>query len=271
MPEPTTGLLTPRAVPARAGAAARVLAIVDDPQSSINDLVKAVGADPSLTAKVLTLANSAYYGLSRRVGTLQYAISVVGYQTVRALTVPICVGLDRPDAVPPGFWEQAASAATAADLIAPILGASAPDAFCAGLLHTLGSALLHQQSRVPALCLPLVADEPGFNRREIDQYGLGHAEAGAQALTEWRFPEHLVQLIATHHDVPLPDAPPLTRALEGARLVADLCMNDHPDRGRSLNSLQRLSEGELTETRVDALVARVQVQSEALLIGLRAA
>ena len=270
MNDQMAGLLADRPVPARAGAASRVIAIIDDPESGIGDLVNAVGADPALAAKLLTLANSAYYGLSRRVGTLQYAISVVGYQTVRALTVPICVGLDDPDAVPPGFWEQAASAATAGHLIAPVLGASPPDAFCAGLLHTLGAALLHQQSPLPALCLPLVADEQEFHRREIEQYGVGHAEAGAQALATWRFPEHLIYLIATHHDVPLPDAPPRTRALEGARLLADLCLGGGRDRTRNISSLLRLSEGELTEARVDTIVEKVRMQSEALLTGLRA-
>ena len=262
--------LTQRPVPARAGAAARVMAITDDPEASIGDLVNAVGADPALAAKILTLANSAYYGLSRRVGTLQYAISVIGFQTVRALAVPACAGLDGPNAVPAGFWEGAAGAATSAYLIAPVLGASAPDAFCAGLLHTLGSALLHQQQPMTDLCLPLPLNEEEFNRNEIERYGIGHAEAGAQVLASWRFPEHLCYLIASHHDAPLPDAPPLTRALQGARVLTDLTLGGSQDRARSLSTLLRLSEGELTETRVDGLVDKVREQSEALVAGLRA-
>jgi HD-like signal output (HDOD) protein len=208
--------------------------------------------------------------MSRRVGTLQYAISVVGFQTVRALTVPICVGLDGPDSVPPGFWEQAATAATAAHLVAPMLGASAPEAFCIGLLHTLGSALLHQQDTLPVLCLPSVENEDELDRLELARYGIGHAAAGAEVLTTWRFPEHLCYLILTHHDVPLPDAPPLTRALQGARLITDMCLGGRYDSVRTANSLLRLSEGELTESRVESIVAKVQLQSEALLSGLRA-
>ena len=68
----------------------------------------------------------------------------------------------------------------------------------------------------------------------------------------------------------MPDAPPLTRALEGARLLADLCLGGGHDRTRNLSSLLRLSEGELTEARVDTIVEKVRVQSEALLTGLRA-
>jgi HD-like signal output (HDOD) protein len=264
-PEP----LTDPPVPARAVAAARVLAITDDPDSSMADLVRAMAADPALAAKVMKLANSAYYGLSRRVGTLQYAISVVGLLTVRALAVPVCAGLEGPDAVPPGFWDQAATAATAADLIAPLIGASSPDAFCAGLLHTLGSAMLHQQQPLPALCLPEPENEDEFNRREIAIYGIGHAEAGAKMLASWRFPEHLCALVASHHDTPLPDATPLARALRAARVVTDLCLADNPNRTRALGTLLRLSEGELTESRIDGLAEKVRLQSEALMIGLR--
>ncbi len=89
-------------------------------------------------------------------------------------------------------------------------------------------------------------------------------------LASWRFPEHLCYLIASHHDVPLPDAPPLTRALQGARVLTDLTLGGSQDRGRSLSTLLRLSEGELTETRVDGLVDKVREQSEALVAGLRA-
>jgi HD-like signal output (HDOD) protein len=271
MPEQSVAeVLVEREVPARAGAAVRVLTIADDPDASLADLVNAVGADPALAAKVLTLANSAYYGLSRRVGTLQYAISVIGFQTVRALAVPICAGLDGPNGVPPGFWEQAANNATAAYLIAPALGASAPDGFCVGLLHTLGSALLHQRHPLPALCAPPPVDEEGFNRSEIALYGIGHAEAGARLLESWRFPEHLCALVSGHHDVPLPDAVPLARTLLAARITAGLCIDEGADQVRAETTLLRLSDGELTQPRVSALVDKVRQQSEALLAGLRA-
>jgi HD-like signal output (HDOD) protein len=266
----TVPALTQRDVPARAGAAARVLTITDDPEADIRELVNAVGADPALAAKILTLANSAYYGLSRRVGTLQYAIAVVGFQTVRALAVSICAGLDGPQAVPKGFWEQASCSATAAHLIAPIVGASPQDAFCAGLLHTLGSALLHQQDDLPALCLPTPDDENAFNELEIDTYGVGHAEAGARALTSWRFPEHLCYVIAGHHNVPLPDAGPLERTLHAARIVTDLCLVESPDAGRAESMLMRLTDGDLTAGRIESLMVKVRTQSEHLQAGLEA-
>jgi HD-like signal output (HDOD) protein len=200
---------------------------------------------------------------------LHYAISVLGFQTIRALAVSIAAGLDGPKAVPPGFWEQAATAATAANLVAPIVGANAPDAFCAGLLHTLGSALLHQQHPLPQLCLPYGEDEDELIRRELELYEVGHAQLGADMLATWLFPPRLCTLIANHHDVPLTDAEPLTRALHAARTLTDLVMSENPDVTRAESTLLRLSEGKLAGPQIRVLTVRIKEQSEALSAGLR--
>ncbi|UQX89773.1 HDOD domain-containing protein [Jatrophihabitans telluris] len=256
-------------VPSRAGAAIQVLLLVDDPASGVADLVRVIGSDPAFATKVLALSNSAYYGLSGRVGTLQYAVSVLGFQTIRALAVSIAAGLDRPGAVPAGFWEQAATAATAANTVAPLMGASSPDAFCVGLLHTLGSALLHQQHPLPQLCLPSPDNLDDLEEREHQQYGISHAVAGAQVLESWHFPRRLCELIAGHHDLPLPDADPLTRALHAARTLTDLALNAEADQARGFDALRRLSEGRLTVAHIEPIVRRVKDQSAALLDGLR--
>jgi HD-like signal output (HDOD) protein len=259
-----------RPLPARADAACRTLALCGDPNSSVADLSKAIGSDPAMTSRVIALANSAYYGLSGRVGTLQYAISVLGFQTIRALAVPIAAGLDGANAVPAGFWEQAATAATAATIIAPIVGANAPDAFCAGLLHTLGAALLHQQHPLPQLCLPYPDDDSELERIELETYQIGHAAAADELLRTWRFPDALCTLIATHHDVPLADASPLTRTLHAARTLADQALARQPDTVAAQATLERISEGILTRVQLGPLIDQIRSEAEALLAGLRA-
>jgi HD-like signal output (HDOD) protein len=262
---------SPRSVPARSGVATRVLLLVDDPDVGVSDLAAAVGADPALASRTIALANSAYYGLSGRVGTLHYAISVLGFQTVRALAVSVAAGLHGPTAVPTGFWEQAATAATAANLVAPVFQASAPDAFCAGLLHTLGSALLHQQQPV-ALCLPFPANEAEQERHELEVHGIGHAELGAQVLQSWRFPARLCALIAEHHQTPTPDADELTRCLHAARSLTDLALRPDADVDDSAANatLMRLSEGTWNRLQIQPLIGRIREQSSALLEGLAA-
>ncbi|MGX7678954.1 HDOD domain-containing protein [Jatrophihabitans sp. DSM 45814] len=257
-------------VPSRAAAATRVLLMIDDPDSGVAELANAIGCDPAFTARVMALANSAYYGLGGRVGSVQFAVSVLGFQTIRALAVSAAAGLDRPDSVPVGFWEQAAVSATAASAVAPILGANSQSTFCLGLLHTLGSALLHQRSPLPQLCLPFAADSDELQRRELELYGVGHAEAGAELLSSWRFPQQLCELIHSHHEVPLPDANALSRSLSASREITDLALNEHADRARSEHVLLRLSEGRLTPSQLDPLLSKVIETSASLLSGLTA-
>jgi HD-like signal output (HDOD) protein len=214
-------------VPSQADVATRVLSIVDDPNSDVADLARAVGTDPALASRTLALANSAYYGLSGRVSTMEFAVSVIGFNTVRALALALATGLDRPGAVPDRFWEQAATCAAAATVLAPHFGAPAPEAFCLGLLHTIGSALLHQVSPVPALCLPLPSPPGQLAQQELDLYGFGHAEVGAAVLARWNFPAAMCDVIAHHHDDLAPDASPLARVLFATRTSADILLREH--------------------------------------------
>ena len=255
-------------VPTRPDAAGLVLAVADDPRSGAQDLARAISCDPALTSRTLALANSAYYGLSGRVGTTTFAVSVVGFDTVRALALTLAAGLDRPDAVPAGFWQQAATAAAAASVCAPMFAASAPDAFVAGLLHTIGAALLHQRRPLPALCLPFAADGAALVRRERELYGTTHAELADRTLREWHFPDPLCELIAGHHDESLPNSPPLTRVLHTARLITDRLLVDGPVSPAFEATLLRVSEGRFAPEQVDAVLAGTRARAAALHQGL---
>ena len=260
-----------RTVPSRAGAAAHVLMLTDDPDTGVADLAQAIGSDPAFASKTLALANSAYFGLSGRVGSLEYAISVLGFQMIRALAVSIAAGLDKPDGVPDGFWLQAATAATAANILAPMFGAKPADAFSIGLLHTLGSALLHQQRPLPALCLPHPGSQEELNDTEFELYGIGHAQAGAQALAAWQFPRSMCSLVARHHEPRDAPGEPLADCLRAARTLTDLALAPDPDvRGAEI-LLLTLSEGRLAAHDVVPLVSQIVDRSAGLLEGLNVA
>lgn len=261
---------------ARSGAAAHVLAVADDPNSSSVDLARAIGTDPALTSRTLALANSAYYGLSRRVATTEFAVAVVGFTTVRALALTLAAGLDGADAVPDGFWEQATTAATAASLVGPMLGAPSADAFCVGLLHTLGTALLHKVAPPAALCLPDPPDCAAFERAEIETYGIGHADLAARALASWHFPAPMCAVIAEHHNDVLPDADPMTRTLQVSRVLTTLLLDDVEDCAPLNVELLRLSQGRLGSAhagavdrqQIDPLLRQIQTKAAALQLGL---
>ena len=263
----TATRLAREAIPNRSESATLVVSVADDPRSSAADLAGAVGTDAALASRVLALANSAYYGLSGRIGRLDLAMSILGFNTVRALALTAAVGLDRAESVPSGFWDQAATAATAANALAPVFNANGQDAFCLGLLHTMGSALLHQVAPLPALCLAQLDDSGALLRTEFELYETDHAEAGAEVLRVWHFPEPLCTLIANHHAEPLPDSDPLVRVLHTARTFTYLVLSGaavEPFR----DGIARVSEGRITGDSLERWMEQIAKRAVALREGL---
>lgn len=255
-------------LPPRAAAAARVLQLADDPDTSAKDLARAMGTDPVFAARVLRVANSTYYGLSGRVSTLPLAVSVVGFQAVRSLAVVAAAGLDNDDGAPEGFWRAAALVATGSELVAAMIGADAGDAFCLGLLHTIGAALLHQHQPLPALCLPEAEDAGALVAAERARYGISHDELGARVLAAWHFPEHVCALIGRHHEPLLPDSPALERALHTGRLLADHLLVDRPVNPTWCAEIGWLTQGRIGEFDLPGVLDRMSERAAALLDGL---
>ena len=251
-------------VPARAAAAARVLQLVDDPEASASDLGRAIGTDPYFAAKVLRIANSTYYGLSGRVATLSFAVSVVGFQTVRSLAVVAAAGLDSESGAPEGFWRVAALCATGSELVAPILGADPGDAFCVGLLHMLGTGLLYQDARDATLCLPGSDDPTALLEHEQAEHGASHDVLGAAVLEAWHFPGHVCDVIREHHDPALPDASALRRTLQIARSLAETVLTEELDVPSVPVDYAWLSEGRLNSGEIPSLRLRMVERSKGL-------
>ena len=153
----------------------QVLRVVEDRRACSADLARVIEADPALSARVMRLANSPYYGLTRRVGSASAAVVLLGFSAVRALAVSAAYGVivDESGDGLPGFWAHSVSAAVGASCVARIAGAPRNEAFSAGLLHEIG---------LGSRCL-------------VDE----HDAKGAKALEAWRFPETLVQAVAEHH------------------------------------------------------------------------
>ncbi|MFN8076871.1 MAG: HDOD domain-containing protein [Kineosporiaceae bacterium] len=256
-------------LPPRASAAAKVMHLVDDPDASVQQIAQAISPDPIFAAKILRVANSAYYGLGGRVGTLPFAVSVLGFQTVRSLAVAAAAGLDDAGAAPAGFWEAAVGVATAAEMLAPLMAAHPGDSFSVGLLHMLGAAFLHQASPLPRICLPDDGDGAALCAQEEAEYGIDHARAGARVLSAWRFPPQMCALIGRHHEAPLPDAAPLERVLHAARRVSGFLLAGTPDALLDDPELPWLAEGRLTRDDLPVMIDRIARKSEALLEGLR--
>lgn len=210
-------------LPAQPSVAVRTVWVADQPNSSAKDLAAALTADPSLTARVLRLANSAYYGLSRRVAEVGFAVTVVGFPTVRAMAAVHASGLFEPGehTVPDRYWEHSLATAAICSVLAPRAGVRPNQAFPLGLLHDLGSALLF---RADPECFEAVQAEARGGRAlraaERAAFGMAHDEAAARVFSAWRFPETFIEAVADHHAHPATLTEPHTMLLVAAESVA---------------------------------------------------
>jgi HD-like signal output (HDOD) protein len=188
-------------LPAHDPVALRVLQVANDERADAGALGEAVEADPALTARLLRLANSTYYGMSGRIGNASAAVRVVGFTTVRSLAATVAAGLNGGGALPPGYWDHAALAASSCALVAGRAGVPRNDAFSLGLLHDLGRAVLVRSDTLAHVPLEL------------------HPALAAALLRVWSFPPALCDAIAVHHD-PAAASAPHQRALVAALAVA---------------------------------------------------
>lgn len=189
-------------LPAQPVAALRVLELVEHPNASAAELARLIEMDPSLSARVIRLANAPYYGLGRRVASASRAVVLLGFSTVRALAVSAACSLiiENGRQGPAGYWAHSVAAASAASLVARHTGAPPSDAFSAGLLHDVGTALLFRHDPAAhAEMLVKVRAGADLGRCEREAFGRTHQEAGAAVLDEWRFPDDFVQAVADHH------------------------------------------------------------------------
>jgi putative nucleotidyltransferase with HDIG domain len=257
-------------LPAQPTAALRLLWLTDDPSSSSEDLAGVVQGDPALTAKIMRLANSVYYGLSGRVASAQFAVTVLGFSTVRSLAAAAAAGtLEDDHPAPDGFWAHAAATASACALVAGRVGARRPEAFSVGLLHDLGAALLHR-------CDPAGYDEVllrmagGSSLTDAEQavFGMGHEEVTARVLEAWRFPSEFVEAIAAHHGSPADAGTPLAKALVAGEALA-LLLEDAPRHEQLALHADALLAANIEEEQVEALLAQVRTEAEQIVPNLQ--
>jgi len=181
--------------------ALRVLTIADDPATDARSLAEAIDLDPMLTAQLIRLANSAAFGMQQRISSTQHAVSLIGFDSVRAVAALLASGLrNHKNPVPDGFWQHSAATAAGCSIVASRFGIPRGEAFSLGLLHDLGTALLH--SIDPSIYDGLNADNEDTDIQcelESREFGLDHAGAAAQVLSSWNFPAAFVDAIESHH------------------------------------------------------------------------
>jgi HD-like signal output (HDOD) protein len=173
--------------------AAQVVSVANSDDTSAKALSRILATDVALAGRVMKLANSAYFGMRGRVTSLQFAVTVVGFTTVRTMATVALTDLDDESRLPEDFWTVTTSLALAASAMAPRFGERPQDGLCIGLLAQLGAALLHHND--PDGYRDLIAEHPAFasrRRAEVRRYGISAVRLTSVALEMWGFPSTMV-------------------------------------------------------------------------------
>jgi HD-like signal output (HDOD) protein len=257
-----------RRLPMRPSAVTHVLAALDDPESSAEDIASALQIDPSLTARVLHLANSSYFGLSGKIGSVERAVVALGASVLRSLAVSTAAGVfgQHPEEMPDGFWQHSVAVAAGSSIAARVGAVAVGDAMCAGLLHDLGTALLFRMDREgygPRLADG--GDAQQLLRDEAAAYVGDHAMIGAFALDQWKLPIAILDALRFHHTSPLDVGEKLGRVVIAGEALARAAFDDPPfahepavDPGEAFAALG------LESVSIDPLVQRTAEEAEAL-------
>lgn len=175
---------------------------VESKRFSVADVGKLISRDQVLSAKVLKLANSAFFGFSRKVGSLTQALVLLGFGVVKGLILTSSV-FDLMKAKAEGLWMHSMGVATVSSIIAATLEMKdAEEVSLAGLLHDLGKVVLRAHMAEDMEAIGRLVEQEGMNTREAEFEVLGftHAEVGLWLAESWKLPEDLAEPIQFHHE-----------------------------------------------------------------------
>jgi len=216
--------------PSMSGTAARVLKLLDDPDTSISGIGEILRYDPGLTANILKLTNSAYFGFPSQIGSVKQAVVLLGSKRVIHLVMASCVNAIMDEQVlgydlPPGeLWRHSIAVSVAAEgLVKKLKIPPAEEIFTAALLHDVGKLVLGDFVKEELKEIESIALEGiPFQVAEQKVLGTDHAEIGAEILKRWSFPPEVVNAVRWHHD---PDSADETSTLVDIVHVANvLCL-----------------------------------------------
>ncbi|MDA0749049.1 MAG: HDOD domain-containing protein [bacterium] len=186
----------------------QLIGLLGNPKSSARQVAQLISTDQALTAKILKVANSAFYGFPREIATVQLAIVVLGFEQVKNLSLSVAVlkrfskGTEHRLFDRQRFWDHAIACGVAGRLLARKFQPKMEgEAFVAGVLHDIGKLILIEYfAEEFSQALELAeAEEMSIAEAEEQVLGVTHADVGGWLAEKWNLPPALVQALAFHH------------------------------------------------------------------------
>jgi len=186
----------------------RVFELIHSPMTGTREIASVVGVDPNLTARLLRIANSAFYGFSGKIDTISRAVTLIGttelYQLVLSVSaVQTFANIPNELIKMDTFWHHSVYTGLLARALAVRANVLHPERlFVAGLMHDIGSLVLYHQRPEAMRDILLVAqgDEEVLYQAELERFQFTHASVGGELMDRWRLPVELVEAVTWHHE-----------------------------------------------------------------------
>ncbi|MBI2433775.1 MAG: HDOD domain-containing protein [Candidatus Hydrogenedentes bacterium] len=255
VPNVRDAVLRIRDLPTLPSVLGKILATAADPDASALDLGKHISADQSLSATLLKLVNSAYYGFYRQIASVSQAIVMLGFLEVRNLTLTATafrtLGQSTSDYDRVQLWRHSLGTAMAAERLAKLLKMETEGVFESGLLHDIGKValdMLYPEEFRQAAHRAHAEGRP-VHETERQIFGVDHAEIGGILGEHWNLPPAVVEAICCHH---APEQATLNPALAHLIALAD-ALTYQADLGELSNGIPpELPEKSLQQLRLTA-------------------
>jgi putative nucleotidyltransferase with HDIG domain len=187
------------------GVILRILEVMNNPMADARDVEKEIIDDPVITAKVLKVANSPFYGIDRNISSVSQAVVLMGFAEVQniALSVSIFGRFLLPTKAFDGrqFWEHCFATAVTAEALQRRVNAQTNDGFVAGLLHDVGRMVLDQYFYDEFEEIMAIADIQKISLLDAERkvLGVSHCDIGYWVAEKWNLPTMLTDSILFHH------------------------------------------------------------------------
>ena len=185
----------------------RVMEITADAESSTEALFNVIQADQAISINVLKIANSVFYGLPKRVDSLQHALSILGYVEIRNMVITQAIFNSFKQLEKNGpmdlrsFWEHAFNCALAAKLVGSRTSGSKQDYYLPCLVHDIGKLMIYMALPEAYADMVRSAAPAGYKIYVSEErlFGMTHAEVALRLLSRWMLPDSVVHGVGHHH------------------------------------------------------------------------
>ncbi len=194
-------ILAVKDLPTLPGVLQEVAILVENPNSSTDQISKAISKDQVLSAKVLKMVNSPIYGFPGRIGSIQHALVLLGFNVIKGIIISTSV-FEVMNENMKGLWEHSLGCALACSAIAREIGCKDPEEYAvAGLLHDIGKVVAAVQLPDSRAAIDALVREKdvSYRQAELEILGFAHDRINLWLCSYWNLPPNLKEGLSYHH------------------------------------------------------------------------